>query len=143
MSVAACSLWELTCPPFGGLQPPCQETRKNSFAPYLRKSSSRSTRSSITVHNEQHRAHLTLRAAGIRPARDRNQSRAAGLCANGERGGEVFGRVFDAHGIVKGAAAALFFHASPKRGISKMKSQGSVPNAHKTLQSQNRPGAKN
>jgi hypothetical protein len=34
-------------------------------------------------------------------------------------------------------------HASPKRGISKMKSQGSAPEAHKTLQSQNRPSAKN
>src|ERR1700686_1529584 len=30
-------------------------------------------------------------------------------------------------------------HASPRRGISKMKSQGSAPEPHKTLQSQNRP----
>src|SRR5258708_33205237 len=34
-------------------------------------------------------------------------------------------------------------HASPKRGISKMQTQGSAPQAHTTLQSQNRPCAKN
>jgi hypothetical protein len=34
-------------------------------------------------------------------------------------------------------------HASPKRGISKMKSQGSTPEVHKTLQSQIRPYAHN
>jgi hypothetical protein len=34
-------------------------------------------------------------------------------------------------------------HASPKRGIAKMKSQGSAPEAHKSLQSQNSPSAGN